>query len=308
MSQYLFTLVDGFDEETGETVEHISVFVSPTAGFQGTDSRSPAFQAIKDIVLGNAPSVEPDEMEEMFSTAKAVENAVANANLSSRVKVENGEVLLDGVALSNALTDHILKLMAEQSGDLTGWVRFLERIEANPNDHSREALFTWLDALGEFDGGITIDSATGFLVGYKGVRRDENGNLFSVRSGPAIVDGVEHTDGPVPNAVGSVIEMPRDEVQHDPSIGCSRGLHVGTWSYAKSWNQGAMLEVHVDPADVVSVPTQCGAQKMRCAKYLVVGVIEQPYTTATLPSVGEDFDEDHDDFIDDDPYSDDFGW
>lgn len=296
MSQFLFTRINGVDND-GAKIQHISVLVSPDIGFKTADSKHPMFGPIVDACEG-VTDVSADDMLGLFNVARGVEMALANANLSSRVAVADGELMLDGAPMSGALADHILKLLAEESGDLTGWVAFMERVEANPNEHSRKALFSWLESLGRNDDGITTvtqGATKGYLVGYKGVR-DNNGSLESVNAGPAIVDGIEHKSGYVPNAVGSVIEMRREDVEHNPSIGCSRGLHVGTWNYAKAWAQGAVLEVHVDPADVVSVPTDCDAQKMRCSRYTVVKVLDAPYSTATLPVDGSD------------DFDDDFGW
>lgn len=289
---FKFDLVGSLDGK-----QYINVFV-PDHGFLTADSDHPSFGMIVRALTADE-QISDEQMVALFNVAEGVSVAVAqNAALSSRVSITDGQIVLDGNVLSEALTDHILKLASEQSGDLTGWVRFLERIDANPNEHSRKALFSWLDSLGRNDDGITIDAKTGFLVGYKGVAKLEDDSLVSVHSGPAIVDGVEHKSGQVPNAVGSVIEMRRDDVQHDPSIGCSRGLHVGTWAYASGWAQGAVLEVHVDPADVVSVPTDCDAQKMRCSKYEVVNVLDVPYSSATLDPETDDsefwYDEDDD--------------
>jgi hypothetical protein len=269
--------------------QSVSVFI-PGKGFMTTDNKHPMFPTIVREVQDG--SIDPDALADLFNVEAGVNRALDDANLSSRVAVVGGTLHLDDEPLSDALAQHILKLLSEQSGDLTGWVRFLERIDANPNEHSRKALFSWLDSLGRNDDGITIDTKTGFLVGYKGVRRNSDDSLVSVNAGPAIVDGREHTSGPVPNAVGSVIEMKRSDVEHNPAIGCSRGLHVGTWAYASGWAQGAVLEVHVDPADVVSVPTDCDAQKMRCSKYEVVAVLDAPYNSATLDYDGGDSDND----------------
>lgn len=258
--------------------QYVTVFI-PGHGFESADSDHPMYDSIVKCARQN--DVHSDHILGLFDVGKGVEAAVANANLSSRVAVEHGTLTLDGEPMSGALVDHILKLMRENSADLTPWVRLLERVEANPNEHSRTMLFGWLQALTNTDGGFTITS-DGLVVGYKGVRRNDDGSLVSVRSGPGIVNGVE-TNGNLANEPGSVVEMRRDSVQHDPSVGCSVGLHVGTFDYAKGWSEGAVVEVHVDPADVVSVPTACAEQKMRCAKYKVVQEIEVPHTTALLP-------------------------
>jgi hypothetical protein len=136
-------------------------------------------------------------------------------------------------------------------------------------------------------------TADGLVVGYKGVKRDADGQLVSVQSGRAIVDGTVHV-GNIPNPLGAVVEMPRGEVTFDPANGCSVGLHVGTYDYAAGWAQGALLEVHVNPRDVVSVPTDCDSQKMRTCRYRVVATIDAPHT---VPAV-YDYDDDADDYDD----------
>jgi hypothetical protein len=54
-----------------------------------------------------------------------------------------------------------------------------------------------------------------------------------------------------------------------------------------------MLEVHVNPRDVVSVPTDSNWQKVRCCRYKVVDVIDQPYSTAVLDVDGSRDDDEH---------------
>jgi hypothetical protein len=140
------------------------------------------------------------------------------------------------------------------------------------------------------------------IVGYKGVRCDPSRKIpedlevdltaeayglvgWSTQAGEAVVDGVTVT-GYIPYPVGAIVEMPRGQVVHNPSEACSHGLHVGTFSYAKSYaNSGKMLEVHVNPRDVVSVPNDAGGQKVRvCRLYVADDTIDGQYTVAVLPS------------------------
>lgn len=190
--------------------------------------------------------------------------------LSERVSVADGRVYFDGDPVDDAITRQIVRALDADgllSGSARALVAFIENVAANPNDHSREQLFVWLRAR---DFTITPD---GQFIAYKGVRRD----LTSVRSGPAIVDG-EAVNGHVPNRIGSTVEMARATVAHDPSQGCSVGLHVGEFAYAQGWAQGALLKVKVNPRDVVSVPTDCGAAKVRVCRYTVVETIDAPET------------------------------
>lgn len=216
--------------------------------------------------------------------------------LSERVAVRNGRVYFDGDEVHGAITNHIVRCVESNEESYDPLVNFLENVMANPSEHSRENLYRWLDA---HDFTITH---SGMIVGYKGVRRaEEDGVYNSVHSGPAIVDGEEHTGGPVPQEIGSVVEMARSTVAHDPSVGCSYGLHVGTHGYASSFGQ-VCLEVEVNPRDVVSVPTDCSDQKMRVCRYYIVDEVESAYTSPIKPApVAADLGWDDDD-DDDEPY------
>lgn len=181
--------------------------------------------------------------------------------LSDRVTIEDDVLHFDGDPVYNGLADTVMRYHRE-GRDATNLVRFMERLSANPSRRSREQLFTWTQAKE-----LVIDR-DGYIIAYKGVASD----MMSLSSGEAEVDGVKHT-GRIPNLVGTVISMPRSEVQDDPNKGCSYGLHVGNWSYANSFGS-VTLEVRVDPADVVSVPADSAYQKMRTCRYEVVAVHE----------------------------------
>lgn len=206
-------------------------------------------------------------------------------NLSARVSVVDGVLHFDGDPVYNGLASTIQRYFAEGREDASNLVRFMERLSLNPDANSREQLFNWTQAQN-----LTVDS-DGFIVGFKGVYSrtsdqdyldDEGQPLFpldeypyqSSTGGHGIVDGHE-INGHLPYAVGAVVEMPRSEVNNDPNQGCSTGLHVGTYDYAKGYSQrGALLEVRFDPADVVSVPADCGFAKLRCCKYTAVAIHE----------------------------------
>jgi hypothetical protein len=81
------------------------------------------------------------------------------------------------------------------------------------------------------------------------------------------------------NSPGQVISMDRNQVDEDPSQTCSSGLHVANWDYAANHYGSAtdtMMEVEVDPADVVAVPTDYNQAKMRTCRYTVRGVVVNP--------------------------------
>lgn len=154
--------------------------------------------------------------------------------------------------------------LTNSDADLAPLGAFLRRLERNPSQASRSQLFGWLKA-----GGFTL-TTEGFIVGYKSVRADGR----SAHAGHELVtveaqDGsVETVVGHVPYPVGATVWMARDLVNDDRNSSCSVGLHVGTFGYAERFSE-QMLVVLVDPADVVSVPTDSSAQKMRVCRLYV---------------------------------------
>lgn len=243
----------------------------------------PNFKAIVEA-LNKAP--DSPAVIDLFDVAQAVSRKFER--LTDRVTLRDGQVYFDGDQVNNTLTDQIVRFVNEGVNNWKPLVAFMEKVNQNPNENSRDQLFLWLQ-----NGDFTI-TESGDFVGYKGVRASGDGPPTSTVQAPA-KDGVtvngEPTVGYVPNPDGAVVEMPRSVV--DPAEGhhCSVGLHVGTWDYASSFT-GHVLEVHVNPRDVVSVTSDSYRQKIRTCRYTVVKHIEARYNTAT--SYVDLYDEDDD--------------
>lgn len=206
-------------------------------------------------------------------------------DLSERIEIDpNGNVIFDGEALHGVISETILAYYRQGSSDFVPLVRFLDRLLRNSGKHSREHLYSWMRHL-SFS--IRED---GRIAAYKSVSGVGNGQYVSHTAGRGVVDGVKYVDF-LPNNPGSVLEMERKDVAWDPSEACGAGLHVGTVAYARNfgeWNYDAVLiEVAVDPSDVVSVPTDCHGQKMRVCRYEVIRVL-QPHE---VPETFEDEEE-----------------
>lgn len=263
-----------------EDGQNITVFVNGEVHV--AHSSHPNFDRILEGVFDGDESV-----VDLFDVAQAA--ATRFERLTERVTTANGKLYLDGVEVNNSLSNQVVRFLKEGVEDWVPLVNFFENVQSNPNEHSREQLYDWLNATG----GFTI-TEEGWIIGYKGVKRTEDG-FTSVFTGKAIVNGEVH-EGHIPNFPGAVVTMPRDEVIFDPAVGCHQGLHVGTYEYAENFAKGALLEVHVNPRDVVSVPTENGWAKMRVCRYSVVDTIDAPHTVAVVyDSYGLD---------DNDPYCD----
>ncbi|AOZ63709.1 rIIB-like protein [Rhodococcus phage Weasels2] len=227
-----------------------------------------------------------DEIEMLFDPVKKIEKVFAK--ISTRVSIEDGQVLYEGDPIHSTLADEILRFHNDGDDGYEPLAKFLEKVYQNPNPHSREMLFDWIS-----EADLTINR-DGDIVGYRGL----NSDFTSKHSGGAIVNG-EKVNGHIPNNPGNVIEMARGEVTFDPQSECAYGLHIGTYDYASWWGQ-IIVECVIDPTDVVSVP-EYDHRKMRVCRYRVVDVVDSKYTDSYLDT-GFDPDEDFDEIADDDDY------
>jgi hypothetical protein len=275
-----FTLVS-----TEDGSQNLTVYFQGKAP-QVAHSTHPNFEKILEGVRTGDESV-----ADLFDVAQTVGEKFSR--LTERVTVHNGRIFLDGDEMDNTIAHQAVRFMNEGVEDWKPLVAFMENVAQNESEHSREQLYDWLQT---DDFTITQD---GMIVGYKGVRKNDDGSFTSINTGTATVDG-EVYEGAIPNHIGAVVEMPRSQVEFDPSIGCHQGLHVGTYDYANNfaWGvRGALLVVYVNPRDVVSVPTDCDAQKMRVCRYTVVNTIDKPYEESVLfDDSSEDYDEYYDEY------------
>jgi hypothetical protein len=206
----------------------------------------------------------PGEEVQQMMTGRAVLHDIVR--LSSRMELRDGKLYFDGERVRGRIAKHLRRMSGQHDPQLSALVEFLTKLKANPSVASQEALYRWLS---DRDFTITRD---GNIIAYKGL----TATGLSIHSGHAWVNGVR-VDGQIPNPVGAVITMPRDEVNPDRFASCSHGLHVGTWRYASSFGNGMTATVEVDPADVVMVPDESGWAKMRVCRYKVLSTAIEEY-------------------------------
>jgi len=205
----------------------------------------PNYAAIVQIFLDAGDEYpEWDEVEPLLDIASGLRRRVDGTG----VEVTTNQVLYNGEPLSGPVVDHLLRLVAE-GHDLGPCKLFITSLMANPSFRSREQLYGFMEA-----SNITINQH-GQLLLYKKVRAD----YYDVHTGRTYL-----------NTVGSVIEMPRTQVDDDPTRTCSAGLHVAAHSYIPQFGGERVVIVAVAPEDVVSIPTDYNNAKMRVCKYTVV--------------------------------------
>lgn len=203
-----------------------------------------------------------------------------NEYSSGTFTVKGGCLYMNDKMIPTALAEKILEFKA---ADLPyqPLVNFAKNLLENPSENSVNQLFSFLEKNRH---PITND---GHFIAYKTIRADWK----DVHS--ATMD----------NSPGTKVSMPREGVDPDPNRTCSSGLHVANWEYPTQHFHGdRLIEVKVNPRDVVAVPNDYNGAKMRVCEYIVMGEIEAP-RQELLTSFDSDEDESLDD-SDGDEYDD----
>lgn len=175
--------------------------------------------------------------------------------------VKDGEILINGVVAPPVLGNKIVNF-ANEGLPYKPLVRFAENLQKNPSFRAVNELFSFLE---KNDHPITSD---GNFIAYKKVRKDFK-DIYS---------------GTFDNSIGKVVSMPRNQVNENAQETCSNGLHVANWNYAHNIygsTNDIMLEVEVNPANVVSVPIDYDNSKMRVCEYTVLGVVNKEHSSNT---------------------------
>lgn len=221
----------------------------------------PNWKEIKSLLLNDDESV-----VDLFDVAGSL--AKKFHRLTDNVTVVNGAVCFDGDPIHDVLSKKILEHLDNGDAIDMPLVHFLEKVMTNPSANSRDQLFLFLENR-EYD--ILPD---GNILGYKGLyKSDKNPDkpYMSTHQGHAFVNDEETVFDHIYQNVGDTVTMPRSEVDDNTGVGCSTGLHVSDFSYAKTYGD-VVMAVSVNPRNVVSVPHREVA-KVRCDRYENLGVV-----------------------------------
>lgn len=230
------------------TIAYLQRNDSITIILDGTSYKVPAghprFQEIVEA-LGE-PNISEKKLLKIIST-KATIDIYGNG----RFKVVDGHLEDNqGRILHGSLVERILKLVADKQ-PVKHLCKFLDNLYKNPARHAIDELYLFLQ---RNDLPITDD---GCFLAYKGVGED----YLDLYSRTFI------------NTIGSVLEMPRQDVDDNRENTCSVGFHVGRFEYADDYKGvgGRLMVCKVNPKDVVSVPPDYDCAKLRTCRYEVVG-------------------------------------
>lgn len=186
-----------------------------------------------------------DKVKQIIDPVKVVLN-YGKGNVS----VQGGTLFWKGEPFAGVLATRMIAML-EEGFDIEPMVNFMENLMRNPSKRSVDELYGFLE---KNNLPITPD---GCFLAYKKVRND----FKDIHSGT------------MDNSPGRVVEMERNKVDDDKDRTCSTGLHFCGMSYLPHFGGGdaRTVIVKIDPADVVSIPSDYNGAKGRACRYTVIG-------------------------------------
>jgi len=228
----------------------------------------------------------------LLDKAKAYYEAKKDINkiLGAPFKVEDGKLYYYDIPTPEAISKRVITMVAG-GFDIKYMLTFLERLYCNPSKRAVDELYGFLESN---DLPITTD---GRFLAYKRIN----------------MDWTDCYTSKIDNSIGCFPSMPRNLVDDNKDRTCSEGLHVASLEYLKHFHGQRLVAVAIDPADVVSVPTDYNNSKMRVCEYEVMEELdmslvkgeEDAWDTPVYGDLDAD-DSDYDSDTDDDDDGEDF--
>lgn len=221
---------------------------SKTHTIKNTDDR---FSVLKKMLKDGQHAAAIELLDTSGKIEKLTEGAIRRG--------DDGELYIEDDQMPPALADKI-RMVAASDYDPTPFVKFWQRLKQNPSENSRKQFYKFVQ---NCDCNITSE---GKVILYKGVSKDlrsRHAATHVCRDGRRI--DLLHTPG-------VELSIPREDAADNPNVACSTGLHCAPWNYVSNFYSdcGAIVELMVDPKDVVSVPNDGNGHKMRVCAYKVL--------------------------------------
>lgn len=242
------------------------------------------FNSTKDLSTREALYLKFEEvlMGEVFVTLKRNKNYTMN---------QFGDLFLNGISKPiPELVAKFLKKAIEEGIDLTPYENFWRNLFLNPDEFVIDQLYGFLEHNGHpiTTNGYFLaykavqvkqkfDTTTGKLIETKIYDENTGKEVKQVASSDMEFSPI-HTGGSYGNdiKIGEPVSMPRGECDGNPFETCSRGLHVGSMAYVADFGSGrknnVVIEVLVNPKNVVAVPVDYNNTKMRVCEYFPIGL------------------------------------
>jgi len=238
-------------------MQKVSWLITPenvVVNYEGQTHTLSRFDAYSSKLIEALKAKDWTLLPDLISQAKRIETFS-----QGKFQVRDGEIMVEGVKAPEIIGRKIQEFVREGL-PYEPLVKFAKNLQCNPSARALGELYQFLE---KNNHPITEN---GHFIAYKKVRP----NFMDIHSGT------------FDNSVGTLVSMSRSSVDDNPHQTCSHGLHVANWDYAANHfgsSSDIMLEVEVDPADVVAIPVDYNQSKMRVCQYRVLGVVDKELST-----------------------------
>ena len=266
----------------------------------------PAFQKVLDAIKSGDDATVRDLIEPKKAVLKFAQG---------NVTIEGSRLFWKHRELHSTLAARMIAMLGE-GFDIKPMAAFMENLMQNPSKRAIDELYGFLEA-GQLP--ITPD---GHFLAYKKVRDD----FYDVYTGtvlnapahkmtqeqrwsmPIVSNHDDRVTVFINNSGLTEVTMDRSLVDDDKDRTCSNGLHFCSRDYLTSFGGSQIVILKINPADVVSIPSDYNNTKGRTCRYQVLDVlgvaperaftstvqdtaagcrpVEKPAKTAPLMSVG----------------------
>ena len=197
-----------------------------------------------------------DSLADIIEPKKVVLNYGAG-----NVSIQGETLFWKGKELNTGLAERMIAML-QDGFPIEPMINFMENLYKNPSHRAVTELYGFLE---KNNLPITPD---GHFLAYKKVRNDF----------------LDCHSGTMDNSIGLVVEMERHEVNDNKDETCSTGLHFCGMSYLSCFGGERTVIVKINPADVVSIPSDYNNAKGRACRYEVIGELnvnpEDAFTTS----------------------------
>ena len=199
------------------------------------------YQKVVDAIKAN----DWDTVKNIIDPVKVVLNYGAG-----NVSIQGEKLFWKGQPFAGVLATRMIAML-QDGFSVEPMVNFMHNLMKNPSKRSVDELYGFLE---KNSLPITPD---GHFLAYKKVRRD----FKDIHSGT------------MDNSPGTIVEMERNQVDDNKDQTCSTGLHFCGLSYLDHFggSDSRVVIVKIDPADVVSIPSDYNGAKGRACRYEVIG-------------------------------------
>ena len=166
------------------------------------------------------------------------------------VSIQGETLFWKGAEMHTSLSKRMIQML-QDGFPIEPLVLFMENLMNNPSFRAVNELYGFLE---KNSLPITPD---GHFLAYKKVRND----YMDIHSGT------------FNNSVGYICEMERNKVDDNQNNTCSSGLHFCSKEYLSHFggSDSRTMILKINPADVVSIPTDYNNSKGRTCRYEVIG-------------------------------------